>query len=208
MKKNDIKYIVIFILLIVLIVGTIIFSNLKNKPLNNVDRKIEYIFNNLTYDNVLNMSRSVFDNALKLVRNDYEYEIDNNEIELYSINNYNKYKKILNYSLISSTLKNNIIESFLNSKKIINYKNEYYIESYDNNYNRDYIGSILSINNHGKDFVTIKSTNYYCENSKFIGILNTEPDCDYTKTESKFTLSLENNLLKVNNLEEIERILQ
>ena len=208
MKKNDIKYIIIFILLIILIVGTIIFSHLKNKPLNNVNRKIEYIFNNLTYDDVLNMSKKTFNNALKLVKNDFEYEIDNNEIVIYSINDYNNYKKILNYSLISSTLKNNIIESVLNSKKIINYKGEYFIESYENSYNKNYIGSILSINNHGDKFVTIKSTNYYCENSKFIGILNEEPECEYTKTESKFTLSLENNLLKVNNFEEIERILQ
>ncbi len=208
MKKNDIKYIVIFILLIILIVGTIIFSQFKNKPLNNVDRKIEYIFNNLTYDNVLNMSKNTFNNALKLVKNDFEYEIDNDEFILYSINDYNSYKKILNYSLISSTLKNNIIDSFLNSKKIINYKDEYYIESYDNDYNKDYVGSILSINNHGDKFVTIKSTNYYCDDGKFIGVINTEPDCDYSKTESKFTLSLENHLLKVNNLEEIERILK
>ena len=208
MKKNDIKYIVIFILLIILIVGTIIFSQFKNKPLNNIDRKIEYIFNNLTYDDVLNMSENTFNNALKLVKNDFEYEIDNDEFILYSINDYNNYKKILNYSLISSTLKNNLIESFLKNKKIINYKDEYFIESYDNNYNRDYVGSILSINNHGDKFVTIKSTNYYCKNNKFIGILNEEPDCRYTKTESKFTLSLENHLLKVNNLEEIERILK
>ena len=208
MKKNDIKYIVIFILLIILIVGTIIFSHLKNKSLNDVDRKIEYIFNNLTYDNVLNMSKNTFNNALKLVKNDFEYEVNEDEFVLYSINDYNNYKKILNYSLISSTLKNNIIDSFLNNKKIINYKNEYYIESYDNNYNKDYVGSILSINNHGDKFVTIKSTNYYCENSKFVGVMNNEPNCEYTKTESKFTLSLENNLLKVNNLEEIERILK
>ena len=208
MKKNDIKYIVIFILLIVLIVGTIIFSYYKNRPLNNVDRKIEYIFNNLTYDDVLNMSENTFNNALKLVKNDFEYEIDNNEIVLYSINNYNNYKKILNYSLISNTLKNNLIDSFLNSKKIINYKGEYFIETYSNNYNNDYVGSVLSINNHGDNFVTINSTNYYCKDSKFIGVINTEPKCDYTKTESKFTLSLEGNLLKVNNLEEIERILK
>ena len=184
MKKNDIKYIVIFILLIVLIVGTIIFSYYKNRPLNNVDRKIEYIFNNLTYDDVFNMSENTFNN------------------------NYNNYKKILNYSLISNTLKNNLIDSFLNSKKIINYKGEYFIETYSNNYNNDYVGSVLSINNHGDNFVTINSTNYYCKDSKFIGVINTEPKCDYTKTESKFTLSLEGNLLKVNNLEEIERILK
>lgn len=207
MKRNDIKYIVIFILLIILIVGTIIFSYCKNKPLKDVDRKIEYIFNNLTYDNVLNMSKNVFNNALKLVKNDFEYEINDDEIELYSINDIT-YKKILNYSLINSTLKNNIINNFLNNKKIINYKNEYYIELYENNYNRDYVGSILSINNHGDKFVTIKSTNYYCKDSKFVGILNEEPDCEYIKTDTKFTLSLENNLLKVNNLDEIEKILK
>ena len=208
MKKNDIKYIIIFILLIVLIVSTIIFSYCKSKPLNNIDRKVEYIFNNKTYDDVLNMSKNTFNNALKLVKNEYEYEINNNEIVIYSINNYNNYKKILNYSLISSTLKNNIIDSFLNNKKIISYKGEYFIESYENNYNRDYVGSILSINNYGDGFVTIKSINYYCEDSKFIGVLNEEPKCEYTKKESKFTLSLENGLLKVNNLEEIERILK
>ena len=208
MKKNDIKTLVIFILLIILIVITIIFSYYRNKPINNVDRKVEYIFNNLTYDNVLNMSKNIFNNALKLVKNDYEYEIDNNQVVIYSINNYNNYKKILNYSLISNTLKSNIINNFLNKKKIINYKGEYYIESYDNNYNRDYVGSILSINNYGDNFVTIKSINYYCPNSNFIGVLNIEPNCEYTKTNTKFTLSLEKNMLKVNNLEEIEKILQ
>ena len=208
MKKNDIKYIIIFILLIVLIVGTIIFSYLKNKPLNDVDRKIEYIFNNLTYDDVLNMSKKTFNNALKLIKNDFDYEVDGDELVLYSINDYNNYKKILNYSLINSTLKSNIINNYLYNKKIIQYKNEYYIESYENSYNKNYVGSILSINNHGYKFVTIKSINYYCENSNFIGAINTEPECEYTKTDTKFTLSLENNLLKVNNLEEIERILQ
>ena len=208
MKRNDIKYVVIFILLIILIVSTIIFSYYKNKPLNNVDRKVEYIFNNITYDDALNMSKEVFNNALKLIKNDYEYEENNNEIVLYSINNYNEYRKILNYSLISNTLKNNIINNFFINKKIINYRNEYYIESYENNYNKDYVGSILNINNYGDKFVTIKSINYYCEDSNFIGVLNVEPECKYTKKESKFTLSLENSLLKVNNLEEIERILK
>ena len=87
--KNGIveKVIVVFILLIILIVSTIIFSYYKNKPLNNVDRKIEYIFNNITYDDALNMSKEVFNNALKLIKNDYEYEENNNEIVLYSINN-------------------------------------------------------------------------------------------------------------------------
>ena len=165
MAKRDFKYIVIFVILIVLIILTLVFSSYKNRTLNNIDRKIEYIFNGITYDEVLNASKNLFLNSIKLVKNNFDYEkYRNNEINYYSINDFTNCKKILNYSLISSTLKTNTINKYLNEHQIIEYENEYYIAKNDNNINSNYIGSIIDINNYGNYFVNFKSTNYYCLN--------------------------------------------
>lgn len=211
MKDNDKKTLALFIVLIILIIGVGIFNMYKNKALNNIDRKIEYIFNNLTYDNVYQEGTKLFFQTIDLINNKYvfTYEKDaNGKVKLYSINEYNNYRKIQNFMLVSNTLKQNELEKYINLKKIIKHENNYYIETYQEEYNNKYVGSIIDIKNYDNDYVYFTSTNYYCENYKYLGLLEDEPNCNHTTTNSEFTIVLENNNLRINNLEDIINILK
>jgi len=209
MKKEDKKTILIFIILIILIIGVLLFNIYKNKS-NNVDRKVEYIFNNLTYDMVYNKGADLFLEAVSLLKdNVFEYEKNNNEnIQYYSINDYNNYKKIKNSYKMTNILSNNALEKYMELKKIIKNENDYYIEDYKNNIDTNYIGSIIEIDKYNDNYVYFKSINYYCDNTKYIGILDSIPKCSYTSNESILTIINENNNLKINNIEEIQNILK
>lgn len=210
MNSNDKKNLIIFILLIIAIIGISIFNVYKNRDLK-VDRKVIYIFNRFTYDTVLNEGNNLFFQTIELLnkKNSLEYERNRDEsYKYYSINNYNNYRRITNFMLVTDTLKKSEINEFMKLKKIIKYENSYYIETYKEEYNKTYVGSILDIESYDNNFVYFNSTNYYCNNSEYIGSLEKTPNCDYTSSNTKFTLTLENNNLRVNSLEEIKNILK
>jgi len=210
MNSNDRKNLIIFILLVIAIIGISIFNVYKNRDLK-VDRKVEYIFNRFTYDTVLNEGNNLFFQTIELLnkKNSLEYERNRNEsYKYYSINNYNNYRRITNFMLVTDTLKKSEVNEFMKLKKIIKYENSYYIETYKEEYNKTYVGSILDIESYDNNFVYFNSTNYYCNNSEYIGSLEKAPNCDYTSSNTKFTLTLENNNLRVNSLEEIKNILK
>ena len=199
MNSSDKKNLVIFILLIVAIVSILIFNVYKNRKFE-VDRKVEYIFDKFTYDSVFNEGKEMFFQTIKILNN-------KNGLE-YERNNYNHYKRITNFSLVTNVLKTSEINKFMDIKKIIKYENNYYIENYKEEYNKDYIGSILDIESYNDKYVYFKSVNYYCENSNYIGALENTPNCNYVTSNTKFTIILENNNLRVNDLEEIINILK
>lgn len=209
--KDDKRNTCIFIFLIVIILSLFLFNlnSSKNKKNENIDRKVEYIFNKYTYDTVYNRGKDLFLNAIKLVKSDFIYEKSKSGFEnIYALRNFNKYKKIMDYQLISNTLTNSEIEKYMDSRKIIIDNNYYYIENYDITINIKYIGSIIEIDSYDDKYIYFKSENYYCDNYNYEGILDSVPSCDYVSNNSNFTLVLENNYFRIYDLKEIEKILQ
>lgn len=211
MKKDDKLTLILFISLILLIGGLLIFNIYKNNKDKDVDRKIKYIFDELTYNDVYEKSSKLFTQGIELLNNKdiYNFEKDNNsKIKYYSIKGYNYYKKILNFTIVNNTFKESEVTKYMDLKKIINYENNYYIKKIEEEENNKYIGSIIKIESYDSKYVYFRSTNYYCENSSYIGLLEDVPSCNYQSTETNFTVIYENNKLKINSLEEIENILK
>ena len=74
--KNNIKYLFLFIGLIMVIGGLLLFNYLEEYHQDNVDRKVEYLFPELTYDKVLNMGKELILNGVELLNiNNYTYEL-------------------------------------------------------------------------------------------------------------------------------------
>lgn len=210
MNSSDRKNLIIFILLIVAIMSIFIFNIYKNRKLE-VDRKVEYIFDRFAYSTVFNEGNDLFFQAVELLnkKNGLEYERNRDEsYKYYAINNYNHYRRITNFMLVTDTLKISEVNKFMELKKIIKHENSYYIETYKEEYNKNYIGSILDIESYDDNYIYFNSTNYYCDNSEYIGPLESAPNCNYTSSNTKFTLTLENNNLRVNSLEEIINVLK
>jgi len=211
MKNNKIT-LSTFITLIIAIIVLLIYNIIQNNKLNNVDRKIEYIFNNYTYDRVYINGSNLFFKAIELLNNNEIFifeKDDNNIIKNYVINDEKEYKKINNFNIVSNILSDHEIKKYMNLNGIIKYENNYYIVSSEKEkINNKYIGSILDIYSYDDKYVYFKSINYYCENYEYIGLLDDIPNCKYTSDETKFTLILENNNLRISNLEEIRSILK
>jgi len=212
MKDNkDIKTLITFISLIILILGIFLFNVIKNKKIENIDRKVEYIFDNFTHNNVYEYGNKLFFQAIELLnkKDVFEYEKDgNNKLKYFSIGDIYKYRKIINPIIIIDTFTKTETNKYLELKKIKKFQNNYYRVVYEEEYNDKYIGSIVDIDSYNDKFVYFKSINYYCDNYQYIGDLEEKPNCNYTKTETKYTLILENNNLKIYNLEEIKDILK
>ena len=73
MKKQDRITIITFILLVLAIIIVVGINSYKNRKLDNVDRKIEYIMG-YTYNTILNKE---FKDSIK-----YNLNIDNNTLDL------------------------------------------------------------------------------------------------------------------------------
>ena len=110
--------------------------------------------------------------------------------------------------IVTNTFSNDNIEKYMNYEKIIKHENNFYIESYIEEKTNNYIGSKLDISSYDNKYVYFKSINYYCENSDYLGKLDSNPKCNYTTSETNFALVLENNSLRINNFEEINNILK
>ena len=206
--KNNIKYLFLFIGLIMVIGGLLLFNYLEEHHQDNVDRKVEYLFPELTYDKVLNMGKELILNGVELLNiNNYTYEKDESgNIMIYAINAANDYKKITNFNLINSTLSKSNLTKFMNAYKIIYEEGDYYIEDYKKEYNLDYIGSKVTIKDYNAQEVTLKLDNYYNSNIKYVGIINDDPLDSEIKT-TYVTLVYENKSLKIKDYQEILKII-
>lgn len=207
MKKEDIKTLLVFIFLIIAIILVWSINSYKNRKLDNVDRKIEYIMG-YSYDAIYNKGSSLFLQTISLLNNKdvFEYAKNNDDsIRKYSINNQSGYFKINNFSLALNTFTNNSLKEYMDKKNIIYFENNYYMKDYTND-NNNYIGSIIDIKDYNDTSITFKSINYYCANSEYIGILDEALKCDYNTNESEFSIVLENNMFKIESLQDFEFI--
>ena len=207
MSKENKKYVVIFVLLIVLILLLFIFNIVKNSKKDNVDRKVIYI-NGINYNEIYDKSEDVFFGMMSLIIGDgltFEKNDKNKDI-IYSINN-KEYKKINNFSNVLTKLTNNEIEKYIEYKKILNKDNSYYILK-GNKINTNYIGSKIKIDSYTNEHIIFTSSNYYCDNYKYIGSIDKEVDCNYQKKESTFKLVFKENNLVIDNLDSLINIIK
>jgi len=209
MEKKDKLTIIVFIFLIISIIIVIGINIYQNRKLNNIDRKIEYIMG-YTYDTVLNKGEKLFLQTIELFNNKniFEYSKDlSNSVKYYVIGDKQNYLKINNFSIAKNNFSNNALEKYMEYKKIIKFENNYYIEDIKIEKN-DFIGSIVEIDNYDNKKVYFNSTNYYCENGEYIGILEKTPNCNFTKSETRFSIELQNGLFKISDIEEFKLIVK
>ena len=208
MEKKDKLTIATFIFLIISILLIVGINFYKNRPLKNIDRKIEYI---MGYNSniILDKGENLFKQTIELLTNKdvFEYAKGNdNEIKYYSINKINNYQKIKNFSIVKNILSESAIVDYMNSKNIINFENSYYIVLKDEE-KINYIGSIINIDSYTNNTVTFKSINYYCDNYKYIGLIDEMPNCNYETKETKFNLIYKDNTFRIANIEEFKNII-
>ncbi len=208
MNNDDKKTIIVFISLIIMICLVWAY-NINNNKSYKFDRKIKYIFGSLTYDNVYNKGKDLFINGIKLLDSDFIFELDNKDnIEYYSLGKKNNYRKIVNYSLLFSTLSSKARDKYIKDRDIVQNSNDYYMGNYIKEVKKNYIGSSLDIESYDKDKVVFSSVNYFCDNYEYIGIIVDNVECSYTETKTTWTMIMENNILKIDNLEDFRRIMQ
>ena len=205
--KNNIKYLFLFEGLILIIIGLFIFNTYKEYQ--GEKREVEYIFDNLTYDAILNKGKDLILDGVKLLNiNNYTYEKDaTGSIKNFAINTEKDYKKVTNLDEINDILSKNNLTKFMNDYKIIYEEGDYYIEDYKKEYNLDYIGSKVTIKDYNTREVTLRLDNYYNSNIKYIGLINDDPEDSIIKT-SYVTLVYENKSLKIKDYEEILNIIE
>lgn len=206
MNREDVKNIVLFVILIILIVFLLTFNYAKSIKKGNLDRKIIYI-NNMTYDSVLDKGTNTFFSMMDILLNDnFTYEKNSsNKDKIYNIKG-TDYKRITNMNTVLNKLDSNELDKFMKYKGIIQKDNDYYINS--NKINTNYIGSSINIDSFDNTYVIFKSINYYCDNYKYIGNIKNDIDCNYTKKESTFKTKFINDNLVINNFEDIINIIK
>lgn len=208
MEKKDIKTLVIFILLVVGIITVTGINAYKNRKLENVDRKIKYVMG-YTYDSVLNKGENLFSLTMSLMLDkdvfEYEKELDES-ISHYVIDKKSNYVKIKNFSLVLNNFTDNGINEYMNYKEIVYKDNAYYMQDLKVDRN-NYIGSILEIDSYNEEIVTFKSTNYYCTDREYIGVLDEVPTCDYQEKVTYFDLYHIDNTFKIDFNENLINIL-
>ena len=206
--KEDKKILIIFIIVISLLFLLFIYNDYLNRR-ELIDRKVIKIFNKYNYNEIIEKSNNTFLNAIRILNtNNLDYAMaDSTGVMYFTINDNFYYRKINNFYLISNTLREDDLEKYMNDKKIIIYENNYYIDNYKDSTNEDYIGSIIDLIKYDDKYLYFKSNNYYCSNYEYIGLLEEEPNCNYTNTETNFKLVFEDNNIKINDLEEIKQII-
>ena len=142
-----------------------------------------------------------------LINNGLTFEKNNNKDIIYSINE-QEYKKINNFSNVLTKLNYSEVDKFIKYKNILYKDNNYYLLNNSKKEVISYIGSNINITNYTDEYVIFTSNNYYCDNYKYLGLLDSEPECNYIKEESTFKLVfLENNLV-IDNLDSIINIIK
>ena len=205
MNKEELKNVIIFVVLCILIIFLLTFNVIKNIKKDNVERKVTLI-NGISDNQVLSMGQDLFFDTMSLFMKDgFTFEVKNNKNKIYNING-KDYYKITNYSIISTKLKEKEIDKFNKYLNILFKDNNYYllIKKIDTNY----IGSNIVIDNYNDSNVIFKSINYYCDNHKYIGEVSNNIDCNYQKKESYFTTTFNDNNLLIDNIEELINIIK
>lgn len=200
MKKNDIVTVLVFIFLIVGIIYVLGVNINKNKKSENVDRKIEYIMG-YTSNEVLNKGESLFLQTVRLFNNEaFEYVLDLRERKRhYSINQVNNYLKLLNFSVATNNLSSKAVNEFMKYKEIIFFEHSYYMV--DNIVNDiDYVGSMIDIEKYDEEKVYFKTINYFCSDLEYQGIVYEPLVCEKSE-EGMFTMVLENNIFRIDDIE-------
>lgn len=208
MEKKDKLTILVFIVLIIAIISVLFINFIKNQKIQNVDRKVEYIMG-YSYDTILNRGEKLFVDTISLLTKkdifDYNKDLRNNNVQ-YNING-KDYLKINNFNIAHSNFSNNTINDYMKLRKIIYFENNYYIENFKIDIN-NYIGSMISIDNYKNNIIYFNSINYYCEESEFVGLLDKEPNCNYQKEETNFSVSIENGIFKINNVNDFKFLIK
>lgn len=210
MSNSNKKTLVVFICLLLAIFALAGYNIYKKHQKYEVDRKVEKVFDFYSYAEILDKGEVLLQDGIRLLKDNlaFNYEKNNmNKLNIYAINDYNKYKKITNFNLVTNTISSSQLKDFMKLRKIINFENDYYMESYAQNYEGNLVGSTLEIQNYTDSIVTFKVVSYYCANEKYLGILESTPNCDYKKDIKTFTINNNSNLLRVNNYEELINIL-
>lgn len=208
MEKKDKLTILVFIFLIISIITVVSIHYFSNKPLQNVDRKIEFIMG-YSYDSVLNKGKDLFGDTMALLLDEdvFDYARNSNDkINYYSINKIKTYKKIKNFSIVKNALNEKSIKEYMEYKNIIYYENSYYINNQEV-INTNYVGSIIDVLSYDDKKVVFNSLNYYCDNTKYIGIMEETPLCNYEEKATTFSVDYIDNTFRITSLEEFKQII-
>ena len=198
-KKDDIYYIISFIICIIGII-VIIIINLVDFTPKNVNRKFNLVLDKYTYASVIRKSENLLTDAVKAITDQFEFED-----EEYKINK-KTYQKITNSYIIKSTFSSNTINDFLDYKKIVVEDNSYYLLKEEKESNYSLVGHKIDVKDSKDNIITISVDNYYCTNSEYEGIVD-KPNCEYTINKSTFDIIVENDLFKINDYKEILNII-
>lgn len=207
MNKEDKKSIGIFVVLLFFILTVFIYNIVKNNKTSNIDRKVINI-NGINYNEIYKKSEEVFFGMMDLLVDDgltFEKNNSNRDI-IYSINN-KEYKKITNISNVLTKISNSEIDKFIKYKDILYKDNNYYLLK-DNNINTSYIGSKIKIDSYTNEYVMFISNNYYCDDYKYIGIIDEDVECNYKIKDSTFKLVFVENNLVIENLDSLINIIK
>ncbi len=206
MKENK-RIIILYILLILIFSLLFVYEKYRDKKLD-VDRKVEMIFNEYSYNDAISMSNRLFlDTMYILNTNNLKVELNSiDRIRYYIFDDNKSYKKIIDEGKIYNTLADKDLEIYMEEKRIIKQDNSYYIEDYIDECNEDYIGSMLSVKEYNDKEIVFNSVNYYLKDGNYKGLLDEEPKYD-SKKEIEFRIILENNSLKITDIEKLMEIL-
>lgn len=167
--------------------------------------KIDLIFGSVSYEAAKEKGQEYFLNTIKLMAGDlikYDETVDN-KIKNYRIDGYDYYALINNYEDIKAFLSNNAINQYNEFYEVKEFENKYYTKKYRYNTNKEYVGSIIELNNYNDQEIFYNIKSYYCSDGEFKGILDKEPDCHITQTKDQtFTMVYENKMLKIKDLSE------
>lgn len=204
--KYKIGLIIVSILIVILVICFIDYKNNKTKELEiKPERtKIEYIFDNMSYNQALEMGEDRFLKAIKLAANDYfDYKKESNDYyKKYYINN-EYYVEVINYGSIREFLNKQSIDDYNNLFGYLYYEKKDYIKKYSKSINDNYVGSVLSIDSYDNLEIRYTVNNYYCNDYHFVGILNEEPKCNIENiTNTSFSLIKEGSILKIKDFNE------
>lgn len=196
---------VLVIIIVFILFGLFIYKdyiNYKESSSKNDRTKVEYIFNSMNEDKAKSIGENIFINVIKVISYDYfEVEKDVRDLDnIYNIDN-NSYVRVLNYNVIKDLFNNKDYLYYSESLGYKNVDNLDYIKVFSKDIDTSYVGSIIKVIDYDEDTISYESNNYYCSDYKFIGILDSIPECNIIKnTTSSFKLRKYNNSIRVNDI--------
>ena len=205
MEENK-RIVILYILLILIFSLLFVYEKYIDRK-NDVDRKVDKLFNKYTYNEAVEISNNLFINAMELLNtNNLKIEINNAERIKYYVFDNKTYKKIIEDGKMLNTFAHKDLEKYIEMKKIINRDNNYYIEDYVDEYNKDYIGSMLNVKEYNDKEIVFNSINYYLKDGEYKGLFDEEPIYD-SKKEIEFRVVFEDSILKITDIDKLMEII-